>query len=220
MIKIYHIVKPSNRDTKFRQAILQALDSVRYSKQKIQVSIASGFFNEIVQHPKIPVSQFVDAKIHMNMRNVVKNMDIDIYGAYDGKNGLVRFAQNLKNAGANVKVFYKNKFHSKLFVIQINNKVVFEIIGSSNMTVAAYEGLKKTKKSTFKYSDNSECDLILVDDSGVNCEIDIDEYTMRFSYDSKENNGIELETRMNDVIKQLESLKMAGKMKDITSELI
>lgn len=217
-MKIYHIIKKSKCDTQFRTIILSTLHHLKVKNVKMKVYIASGFFNEAVNLPRIPVSEFTDPQVSgQSLKNLLSGVDVEIFGAYNHKNDLILFAQRLKNAGANVKAFYKNKFHTKMFVIEVEKKAIFEIIGSSNMTIPAYEGLRHGKVNKFT-SYNSESDLVLFDEFIIDTNIQINENVMQLKYDEQGNGNITIQDRMDDALKQFDIFKNSG-MTDITKEL-
>lgn len=216
MVTIFHIVKKANCDTQFRTAILKALTCARQNNRKIKVYIASGFFDEIVNSKRTPVSSFTDLNLNTNLRTLLSDLEVEVLGAYNGKKDLVEFCKSLRLAGASVKVFYKHRFHTKLFIIESNGEVLFEIIGSSNLTISAYEGIRHTKTKIFR-SYNSECDLILIKNS-LNFKLETNENVMQLKYDEI-GNKISIKERMNSVLKQIEEFKVNNNMQDITHEI-
>lgn len=211
MAKIYHIVKKANSDTLFRTVMLQAIFSAKKIDSNIDVYIASGFFNEIVNSGRTPVSAYADSMVGTNLRNLLSGLNVTVYGAYNGKNDLLEFCKNLKTSGAKIKAFYKYRFHTKLFVIKSCDKVIFEIIGSSNLTTSAYEGIRYTKTKSLP-SYNSECDLILMSDS-LDLTIDTDENIMLLEY--AEQNKILFDERMNKAIEQMKIFEATMKALDV-----
>lgn len=219
-MKIFHIMKKGNQDTQFRTILLKSLTALNKQNQceNATIYLASGFFDEIVTSPRNPISTFQDNKVNNDIKTLLIGKKVELFGAYNGKTGVLAFGRSLKNAGTFINVFYKYRFHAKIFVIAINGKAVFEIIGSSNMTCAAYEGVSAYKGQTIT-SPNYECDLILMDDNYVNMEIKPNEDIMCFSYENSKNNGISLQVRMQEILRHIESLKEKNQLKDITSEL-
>ena len=217
-MKIFHILKRGNQDTEFRGILLKALSTIHANKleEKAIVYLASGFFDEIVTPPRMPISTFPNQATTLNLKNALSGMTIKLLGAYNGKKGLVGFGSSIKSNVSSISAFYKYRFHAKIFIIEIDNRPVLEIIGSSNMTVAAYEGVRYTKKGNQLYSLNYECDLVLVDDAFA-IDIKPNENISRFSYSDKDNNGITLQDRAEEILRHIKSLEQ--EMIDVTSEL-
>lgn len=211
MVKIYHIVKKSNCDTQFRTAILKAIVCAKRKDPNIKIYIASGFFSE---RAPVPVSDFTDSIVGVNLKTLLNGLTVEIYGAYNGKDEFFDFCKSIKSAGASISVFYKSKFHTKLFIIESAGKVIFEIIGSSNLTTCAYEG-RRYIKTKFYNSYNSECDLILIDDM-IDLTIDTNQNVMLLKYD-KNGNNISIDDRMKNTLYYLKMLKesMADETKNI-----
>ena len=217
-MKVFHILKKGNQDTEFRGILLKALSTIHAKKleEKATVYLASGFFDEIVNPPRGPISAFQDKTVKLNLQNALSGVTIKLFGAYNDKKGLLGFGSAIKNNVSSISAFYKYRFHAKIFIIEIVNRPVLEIIGSSNMTVAAYEGVRYTKKGNQLFSLNYECDLVLVDDDFA-VDIKPNENISRFSYSDKDNNGITLQDRAEEILRHIKSLEQ--EMKNVTSEL-
>lgn len=217
-MKVFHILKKGNQDTEFRGILLKALSTIHAKKleEKATVYLASGFFDEIVNPPRTPISTFPDKTTKFDLQSMLAGLTVELFGAYNGKKGLVQFGTAIKNKVSSIKAFYKYRFHAKLFAIEIAGRAIFEIIGSSNMTVAAYEGLCYTKAGNSKASQNYECDLVLFDDY-INIDIKPNENAMVFRYNDEDNGGIPLDKRANEILQHIKSLK--NEMQDISSEL-
>lgn len=226
-MKIFHIIKKSGCDTDFRKIMLASLDRVQtlktICKQKLEISIyiASGFFHTNVRSPKIDVLNFTDPKTKLTLSKLLLGLNVEILGAYSGPKDLVTLKSLLLPIVKSLNVYYKNRFHTKLFIITINDIPIFEMIGSSNMTVPAYEGLQYSTRGKSSPSLNTETDLVLYNDdvsfSGVSFNLsDIivaNENIINFSYDKKENKDISLDERMDTLIEYFNTLK--SKMKKI-----
>ena len=209
-MKIYHIRKLSGHDTDFRPTIINSIMKAGSYKNnnpndKIDVYIASGFFEN--------VSSF--STNTPNLQQVVSGIDhLYLIGAYNGTNGIMQLGQQLVpqfgqiNA---VSAYYKSRFHAKIFVITKNDKPVFEIIGSSNMTNVAYCG----RNSNGRLSPNFECDLIICDEQIIDLPIDISPTTMQFRYIDDDNNGIPIDKRMSDIFQILQGIINDPKTKKI-----
>ena len=158
-------MKKGNQDTQFRKILLESLQWIQTKKlhEKAVVYLASGFFDEVVKTPRTPISTFLDISTNKCLQNVFSGIKVELFGAYNGKNGLLQFGTSLKQNTSKISAFYKYRFHAKFFAIEVDRKVVFEILGSSNMTVSAYEGLRYTKAGNARNSHNYECDLVLID---------------------------------------------------------
>lgn len=200
-MKIYHISKLSGQDTDFRPTMLSALVAAQAYKKNngndvVNVYIASGFFDSVS-------SCRLTSKKSTNLYKALQGLDkIYLVGAYSGYSDELSLARQLKNSKQpNVNVYYKWRSHAKIFVITINEKPVFEIIGSSNMTYPAYCG--KTKQN--KPSPNVECDLILFDEQMINVVIEPSPQIMQFRYFSEDNNEVPLISKMNDIMSILET---------------
>lgn len=207
-MKIYHIRKLSGQDTDFRPTILNSLKQAQVYKQNhpddtVNVYIASGFFDDISTYPSLQAQ---------NLQNSLTK-DIDncfLLGAYGGKKNLYFLALTLKNKHTcNVKLYYKWKFHAKIFVITVNDLPVFEIIGSSNMTRSAYCGITPKKQPSL----NFECDLVIFNEEMINVVIDTSPRIMQLRYCDEDNRGITITTRMFDIMSIIrEFIKDANKL--------
>ena len=147
-----------------------------------------------------------------NLQNSLTK-DIDncfLLGAYGGKKILYFLALTLKNKHTcNVKLYYKWKFHAKIFVITVNDLPVFEIIGSSNMTRSAYCGITPKKQPSL----NFECDLVIFNEDMINVVIDTSPRIMQLRYCDEDNRGITITTRMFDIMSIIrEFIKDANKL--------
>ena len=204
-MKIYHIRKESGKDTDFRPTILRALTAYQnYKSQnvkstvKVEVYIASGFFTEDtnIQNPS-NVSTFTDLSTSTQLISALHGFDkIYLFGAYSGKKELQNLVTHLRSFNLPICGYYQWHFHAKIFIITVNGETAFEIIGSSNMTNSAYNGLK----SLSKYSQNFETDLVLCRDDICNVPIDTNEKIMQFRYFPEDNNGITIKTHMEDIL--------------------
>ena len=203
-MKIYHIIKKSGADTDFRTIMLSALERMQALKESygnllnIKVCLASGFFNINVSHPKIDVLNYVDPSTKLVLSRLLSGLDVEIFGAYNGSRDLLSLKSILSPIVKTLNVYYKYHFHTKLFVIIVNDEPIFEIIGSSNMTVPAYEGLQYSSKGKCTFSLNTETDLILYNDEFtvagakqiLGDNIRLQSNVMRFRYNAEENNGV------------------------------
>ena len=213
-MKIYHILKKSGKDTLFRKIILKSLNALKSKSDKsnIVVYIASGFYSENTQ---TQITTFQCKDTQTTLANELVGLNVELFGAFSKKTELLQVGSNLKARKINVKVFYKYHFHSKLFIITIAGKPVLEIIGSSNMTTSAYEGLRTYNSS--KSSLNTESDLVIIDDEILNVSVDVNDFVMEFEYSNDKNNQITLENKMFDILDYLNELK--NQMKNITNEI-
>ena len=220
-MKIYHIIKKSGCDTDFRRVMLTALERIQILKKSkkdlsdIKIYLASGFFNINVSSPKVDILNYVDPITKLTLSNLLLGLDVEIFGAYNGSKDLLSLKAILSPKVKTLTVYYKHRFHTKLFVISINNTPVFEIIGSSNMTLPAYEGLQYSARGKHIYSLNTETDLILYNDefnvAGTNHvlgeNMKLQSNMMQFDYRAEDNNDIMFVERMNSIVDYLNELK-------------
>ena len=220
-MKIYHIIKKSGEDTDFRSVMLHMLQRIQGLKHErnallnVKVYLASGFFNINVTHPKTDVLNFLDPTSKTTLLTLLSGLDVEIFGAYSGSKDLKSLKSLLSPITKTLKVYYKFRFHTKLFVITINNIPVFEIIGSSNMTIPAYEGLQYSSKGVSSLSLNTETDLILYNnefslnglDNVLGNNIRVERNVMKFEYVDEDNDNITFVDRMKDIVNYLETLK-------------
>ena len=220
-MKIYHIIKKSGEDTDFRVVMLSALKRVQILKKthkdlNIKVYLASGFFHINVSPPKVDVLSYVDPHTKLALSNLLSNLNVEILGAYNGKKDLLSLKSALSPIAKTLNVYYKYRFHTKLFIITVNDRPIFEIIGSSNMTLPAYEGLYYSTKGKSSLSLNTETDLILYDDEftigGSKCvlggNIKMAENMMSFAYNAEDNNDVSFVERMRLLVDYIQELKI------------
>ena len=226
-MKIYHIIKKSGEDTDFRSVMLhmlqriQSLKNEHHDQLNIKIYLASGFFNVNVAPPKTDVLNYIDPISKATLLKLLSGLNVEILGAYSGSKDLMSLKALLSPIAKTLKVYYKYRFHTKLFVITINNIPVFEIIGSSNMTIPAYEGLQYSSKGISSLSLNTETDLILYNDefslngldNVLGNNIRVERNVMRFEYVDEKNDNITFVDRMKDIVNYLETLKT--KMKSL-----
>ena len=221
-------MKKSGFDTTFRSAMLYALSAVQTLKKQcnnpidLKVYIASGFYNMNVKSYATDVLNFIDSKTTKSLQNLLSNLDVEIFGAYSSPKDLQKIKSALSSVASSVHVYYKYRFHSKLFAIVINNNPFFEIIGSSNITIPAYEGLQYSKKGVSSFSLNTETDLILYNDDlyttynqpPIDLTLEPNENIMQLSYDEKMNTNITLQNRMVSIVNYFSEIKKG--MKELT----
>ncbi len=208
-MKIYHIRKLSGQDTDFRKTILNALAATAQYKQnnrcEVNVYIASGFFDDV---ENFPYNNAVASDLSSELQGIDR---VYLIGAYNGRTELMALSNRLTQDGCRTHAYYKWRFHAKIFVITVDGNPIFEIIGSSNMTWAAYCGVSRRNNNLFSL--NSECDLVIWDDERINVPMEPSRTTMALRYESDDNNGITLEEHMHDI------LKILGDVIDYPNEL-
>ena len=215
---VYHILKLSGHDTDFRPTMLDAIQRIP-TVSKAKISLASGFFTQnqsnTSSRPAFKVSDFPDGTSNRTFISAVLNSgaEVECYGAYPGSKEFKLFVDKLRAQGITATGYYKRKFHCKLFAIEIDGEPVFEIIGSSNMTKAAYAGIIGNYNPP-KSSPNCECDLVLVSENGPYADFKPKaEYgrVMALRYEPDDNNGIPLTKQMYDILGVLDDIKANGR---------
>ncbi len=204
-------------DTNFRRAMLTAIDCVKKAipdfKNHIVVKIASGFYTEntIGKSTKelFNVSDFKDAS-EKSLISSLKGINVVCFGTYIHKKTYESFIKNIRKVANELHAYYASRFHCKVFVIELDGDPIFEIIGSSNMTKAAYAGISRAKKP----SPNYESDLIYVDDTCLYLKefsLQPNRETTILIYDESENGGITFKERMRGASDILDDFIKSGK---------
>ena len=211
-MRILYLYKACDQDTKFRMAILSALKTIHAIglENRAKVYIASGFFDDIGIGSNCPfsASDYYDIATNTNLLSELKGLNVACFGSYNNKKKYLDFCKNISAVTISLTVYYKCRLHCKLFIITIDGIPVFEIIGSSNLTMSAYGGIRKKGPNN---SYNSESDVILIRDFNDTLfeaiPFEIDEYSFELEYNALANKNISFDERMNsvlDIIRQLE----------------
>lgn len=225
-MNIYHILKKSGSDSKFRDIILSFLNSltgINKFVKEVKVYIASGFFYQTAQNSNHDLLFFKSPYLNVDLITCLQNFKVEVFGVYYGKNNLLNIKSILQQRNIINNVYYKHRFHSKLFVVTIDSIPVIEIIGSSNMTKPAYNGIKYPIRKTMNYSENTESDLVIYNEGyilnlnklhnyNIPTTLETSMDVIGFKYNENINNNISLENRMNYILKYIEDLKQGMKL--------
>lgn len=220
-MNIYHILKKSGYDSEFRDIILSFLNSligINKLSKEIKVYIASGFFNQTNQHSPHDLLFFKSPHLNVDLITCLQNLNVEIFGAFYGKKDLLNIKNILQQRNVSHNIYYKHRFHSKLFVVTIDSTPVIEIIGSSNMTKPAYNGMKYPIRNALHFSENTESDLVIYNEgyiselndlygSHIPATLETSMEVIAFKYDEHINNNISFENRMNYILNYIEDLK-------------
>lgn len=161
--------------------------------------LCSGFFQEQFKASSYKATD----ELNFSQEVATSKLQLTTVGIHNNawKPSYVNFKNNMLIKGANIQAYYKSgsKWHAKVFILSLQNKPIFGIIGSSNITRSAFGTIQNF---------NFECDVMLWDKSNVSLSKWMEESISKVEspfdiiqapYDKSKNGNITISDRLEKI---------------------
>jgi hypothetical protein len=188
---------------KFRDIMLSSIATGHGN----QVLLCSGFFQENFKTSSYQVSQ----ESSFDQVLLKHSIELTTVGIHNNSwlQSYKNFRDNLNASGVNIIAKYATKFHwhAKIYILKLDGRPIFGILGSSNMTRNAFS-------TTNPF--NFESDVIMWLDEfekfndiykQVSTELsEFSEEIINVDYDPNKNFGLTIEDRLKQIVNDVESI--------------